>query len=105
MSDFDLFSAQFSHEFYVMISGHAECSSRLHHPHHKPQNLHDFWPAIDKITDENCLAAVGRSDAKISAFQLNRVSQPLKQRIHFIETAVDVANNVKRPVFLLQVVP
>jgi hypothetical protein len=88
-----------------MISGHAECSSSLHHPHYKPQNLHDFWPAINKITDKNCLATIGRSDAKISAIRLNRVSQLMKQRIHFIETAVDVAKNVERPVFPLQVVP
>jgi hypothetical protein len=25
-----------------MISGYAERSSGLHHPHHKPQNFHNF---------------------------------------------------------------
>ncbi len=86
-----------------MISGYTGRSSGLHHPHHKPQNLHDYWPAIDKITDKNCLATIGRSDAKIRAVRVNRVSQLLKQRIHFIETSVDVANNVEGPVFVLQV--
>ena len=61
-------------------------------------------PAINKITDKNCLATIGRSDRK-SRLRLDRVAKLLKQRIQFIETAVDVANNVERPVFLLQVVP
>ena len=53
MRDLYIAAAQLTHQLHVVIARHAERLTRLHHGHHKPQNVRDFGTAIDQIADEN----------------------------------------------------
>jgi hypothetical protein len=67
-----------------------------------PDRVDNSRPAIDQVSDENGLAS-GRM--RPAAVAVVGVSELLEQRFHFVATAVDVPDDVERPVLALPVVP
>ena len=93
-----------------MIAGHAERSSCFDHAHDEPKHVRNLQPAIDQIAQENGLAPFRvpgsiavRGGAVRALFDF--IPEPFEQRSQFVKTPVHIADDVERPVFVLEVIP
>src|SRR5215471_9038152 len=93
-----------------MISRHAQRLLRFHHAHYQTQDFWNFRTAIYQIAEKNGLAAVGRDNGEAAGLGSdipwrNLVVKNRKQFQQLFVAAVDVSNDVERPMLVLKVVP
>src|SRR5580704_11632123 len=92
---FDVSAVQRFDELHVMISGNAEGLSSMNKTGNETKNLHSTRATIYKVTDKDELASVRRED-RICLFLLSdRVAELRHQFEQFIETAMNVADNIE----------
>src|SRR5258707_4466059 len=98
MSNLNLLAPDFAHELHVVISGHAESAACFDRLHDQANNFRNFRPAIHEITYDNQLPATGMSPCSARLGLISKFPQQLGQ---FVKTAMNVANDVERPVLVL----
>ena len=79
MRNLNIFAAQLTQEFHVVITGEAQRGSGFDHSHCKSESLRNFRTAINEIADKNRFASVWRLYIDTSADFLNRISEVVKE--------------------------
>src|SRR5438270_12666061 len=102
MCDLDLLTPNSAHELNVMIARNAESRSSIDHSFHKLNDLWDFRPTIDQIPNENCFPSGWRLCSTVLISCIAELFQQLQQ---LVITTMDVADNVERPMLMVQIVP
>ena len=115
VGDLDIPAAQLAHQLHVVVARHAQRGppSTIHH---ELEHLGNLRAAIHQVTQEDELATLG--------WRLGRAADPLSsaawlptgftcvaqliqlQQLHeFIVAPVNIADDVKRPVLVLEIIP
>ncbi len=110
VGDAHVLAAQLPHQLDVVIARHRQGGALRRHRHDQPQHLGHLGAAVDQIADEDRLAPlwVRRREAVLGVvcFQArDPVSELLQQGFELVEAAMDVPDDVERPVLGSAVVP
>jgi hypothetical protein len=85
-----------------MIARNTKCSSFINHPHYEPQHFRNPRSAVYKITNEDSPAAIRRNYPGTFSLILESIAELSKQSGELLIAPVDIPDDVKRPVFMLQ---
>ena len=95
----------FAQQLHVVVAGHAQGRAAVDHVAHEPQRVEDARPAVHQVADEDRLAALGvaRRPARRRATCRRAAPRPRspsrrEQLLELVAAAVDVADDVERPV-------
>src|SRR5882762_1942467 len=102
MGDLHVLPPNSSHELDVVVAGNTKSISSLHHLNDQPNRVRNFRAAIYQVAEENGFPSFGWLIKTPRCRLVTHVNKKLNQ---LVETTVHVANNVKRPVLFLQIVP
>ena len=92
--------SQLPQQLHLVVAGHAERGPGLDHPHHEPQDARDVGAAIDEIAEEDRLAPLRSARSSCGCR-----SRARRAATRARSAAVDVADDVERPVIVASVVP
>ena len=100
--DLHILSVQFPHQFCVVISGYTQRITSADHSHDKPKHLDDLGAAINQIADKDHLATRRRNDAGMLGRVVSKLFEQLDQ---LVKTAMNIADDIKRPLVRFSIVP
>lgn len=89
-----------------MVAGHAQGNPAFHHIHRQPQAFVTGRSAIDQIANKQRLASHRRHNGiteitvAFAVFFLKPVTEPFQQLPKLVETAVYIADEIERAVFV-----
>ncbi|GEM_PF-5104843 len=95
--DLDVAPLELAHQLHVVVARRAEGVSGLDHAHDEPQDIGDLRPAVDDVAEEDGLASLGMASADL-------VAESRQQLDQFVVAAVDVTDDIERPVLVPLVV-
>src|SRR6266700_4592462 len=98
-------SFQLPHQLHVVIARNTKCCSFINHAHYEPQHFRNPRSAVDKITNEDSPSAIRRNCPSTFSLILKSIAELSKQSGELLIAPVDIPDDVKRPVFMLQIVP
>src|SRR5258707_8459467 len=104
----DILSPQFPQQLYIMITRDTKGFIRRNHIHRKMQHARTCWSAINQVSQENHLTSLWMLNAKMScwfALDLNLIAQALEQFLQLIKAAMNIPNDIKGTMLLLDIVP
>src|SRR5579872_441746 len=105
MRQLDVAPFQLPHQLHIMIAGNTKCCSFIDHPHDEPQHFRNSRSAVDKITNEDGPSTIRRNCPVAFSLVLKSVAELSKQSGELFIAPVDIPDDVKRPLLMLQVVP
>src|SRR5580765_3699663 len=100
--DLDFFTPDCAHELDVMIAGNTESFAGFYHFLYQPDDLRNLRAAIHEIAHKD-----GPSSFRmvVNAIRIFCIGQLLEQLYKLVIAAVNIADDVERPVLMFQVVP
>jgi hypothetical protein len=91
-----------SHELQIMISWYTQRAPGIDHLLYQSHRVGNPWTAVHQVPKEDRLSPIRRL---INAGRIPLVAE-LSQQLHeLFATAVNISNDVERPMLALQVVP
>jgi hypothetical protein len=103
VGDLDIAPAQLAHEFDVVIAGDAQGDAAFDSVHDQFQNLRNLRAAINQVAKKDQLAATGGRHGEI--FTVNQMTEGAEKFDQLVEATMNVANDVKWPMLVFQIVP
>ena len=108
--DLHVLGPQFPHELHIVVAGDAKGRTGDDHVADQPQSVENPWATIHNVAKEHHLPALGMLEGAVAPQRIvvlpdRHVAQLLKQGFEFIAAAVQITDDVKRPVFIPLVVP
>jgi hypothetical protein len=88
-----------------MIAGDCERTSGCDHVHDEPQDARRIRTAVDQITDEDRAAPIGMFAHRATTALVRDIAKQIEQSLQLLAAAVDVADDVERPVVCAPVAP
>ena len=88
-------------QFHIVIARNAVRATRFAHRHHNVQNIDHARPSIHQIAHKNRLAILVTPHAAV----IRRVFQFLPASFQFVAAAVNIADDIERPVFAFAIIP
>ena len=106
VADLNLLALQGPDKLVLVVAGHAQGVSGRDHPDDQAQYPGRVGAAVDQVADEHRLARAGRDRVDRMALVIGpeRVTELGQQRFELGAAAVDVADDVERPVLMPEVV-
>src|SRR5688500_16550029 len=98
MRQLRVLAAQLSHQLHVVVAGHAVRRLGRNHSHDELENIGNPWSSIDEVAKEHGLSS---SRMAPDAFRAGSVVERLQQFLELIRAAVDIPNDVERPMIAL----
>src|SRR6185369_3277714 len=94
---------QLPHQLHVVIARNTKGCSFINHAHYEPQHFRNFRSPIYKIANEDRPSTIRRNCPSTFSLTLESVAEVSKQSGELLIAPVDIPDDVKRPVFMLQV--
>src|SRR5215467_6170946 len=88
-----------------MIAWNTKCRSFINHSHDEPQHFWNPRPAVYKITNKDSPSTIRRNCPSAFRAVLESIAEACKESGELIIAPVNITDDVKRPVFMLKVVP
>src|SRR5262250_1870602 len=88
-----------------MIAWNTKCRSFINHSHDEPQHLWSPRPAVYQITDKDSPSTIRRNCPSAFRVVLKSVAEACKESGELLIAPVNIADDVKWPVLMLEVVP
>ena len=105
VGDLHILALELAHQLLVMVARHAKGRAIRHHTHDQLEHSGDRRSTIDQVTQEDGPATGRRLGGDCTAGFAYGIAKLLQQGDQFVEAAVHIADDVKRPVLVLQVGP
>lgn len=97
----DVLPFQIFEQFDVVVAGHGDRASRLHHVHDQPQHVGVLLSPVAEIAEKSRLPPL-----RMGVYPLRfYIAEFLKEHFQLVAAAVNVADDVEGTVFLPLVVP
>src|SRR5579884_4558384 len=91
-----------------MVARNTECLTRGHHIHRQAQHIRRCRTTINEIAQEDGFSALWMTYSKdfFTCFLgRNLIPKLFEQGLQFLKAAMHIADNVERPMFMLQIRP